>query len=183
MRECQWVAMDKSKYKSSISSLMYSKKVSEKTLLEAINKNLIYGFILCDIEPDLNKSSIWQKFLILNWLPIIRKDEIHKEDLSPFMQQQMGPSQKFPHETLIQSLWGKKILLHSDWVQFLLENGLQISKIHELYEYQPSNCFENFYDQLYKNRVEATREGQIQLLYSFFQRFFQAMKRKVMCRS
>ena len=42
MNECQWVKMDKSKYKSSISPLMYkSKGVTQETLLQCIKNTYV----------------------------------------------------------------------------------------------------------------------------------------------
>ena len=45
----------------------------------------------------------------------------------------------------------------------LLLNGFKITKIHQLIEYEPSRCFEEFYSKSYELRVQATMQNNTQL--------------------
>ena len=44
-------------------------------------------------------------------------------------------------------------------IKFYLENGFMLTKIYQLFEYQPSKSFQNVYEKVYKARVEATQTG------------------------
>ena len=156
MSECKWLKVDKTKYTSSISPFIYKRRLSKNHLLQAILDDTIYGFILCDIEPD-NNSSLSQKFIKLGWLPVIRRDEIMIDDLSSNMRCRVD-KRNFPYSTLIQAMHGEKVLFHTELVKFYLSNGFKITKIYEFYEYEGNHCFQKFYNQLYESRVKATIE-------------------------
>ena len=65
----------------------------------------------------------------------------------------------FPRKTIVQSMHGENVLLHTALIKFYLDNGFYLTKIHQLYEYQGSKCFEDVYSKVYNARVEATETG------------------------
>ena len=138
---------------SPISSLLYKTRVSEKTLLEEIISNKIYGFAIVNIAPGPQT----QKFVDLNWLPIIRHNEIRFEDLPEFLRKP-HLEKSFPRRTLVQTLHGTEILLHTHLIQWYVAQGFSITKIHRMFEYQRFGCYKDVHDRVYHARVKATEE-------------------------
>ena len=130
---------------------MRRKKIHETEIIDNIKS--ISGFLLCDIQPTNDA----EKFRRINWPPIFSRKEIQFSDLPSWMQDVSSKS-TFPRKTLVQTMEEKKILLHTKLVDFYMENGFIITKIHKFIEYQGSKCFEKFYNALYNLRVEATIE-------------------------
>jgi len=96
----------------------------------------VYGFAIVDIIP----TAAAQKFLDLNWLPIIRHDEIQYSDLPEWMHRPQI-EKTFPRKTLVQTMHAKEILLHTRVIQWYVENGFEIAKVNF--------HFINLYDNLY----------------------------------
>ena len=153
MRECEWNKVNKANLPSAISSLLHKSRVSEETLLKEILADNIYGFAVVDIQPGPRTK----KFLNLNWLPIIRHDEIQFSDLPLFMQRP-EIAKTFPRRTLVQTLHATEILLHTKLIQWYVEQGFTIKKIYRMFEYQRYGCYKDVHDRVYEARVKATEE-------------------------
>lgn len=153
MTECQWSRVNKNNLPvSSISSLLQQNAVNETQMLQHIIQDGVYGFALVDIIPiDSNK------FKHLNWLPVIKHDEIRFEDLPEFIKTD-DLKKTFPRKTLIQSDYAQKILLHTRLIQWYVKNGFKITKIHKVFEYQKFPCYKEVHDRVYEARVAATVE-------------------------
>jgi len=138
-------------FKPKISPMLLSRRISETEMLQHISKNELYGFAVVDIiaRPEA------EKFLAVNWPPILRKADIDYKDLPLWMQHNTS-DKTFPRKTIIQSMFGEKVLLHTELIKFYLENGFTVTKIHKLYEYEGRRCFKKVYDVVYNARVEAT---------------------------
>ncbi len=133
MKECEWkVKFDEIKitYKPSISPLLFFNEITHLEMITRIRNDELYGFAIVDIEatPDA------QKFLDVNWPPILMKDDIQFEDLPVWMQKSTN-KESFPRKTIIQSMHGQKILLHTALIRFYLDNGFNLTFIHHFYEY------------------------------------------------
>lgn len=139
---------------SAISSLLYKNKVSRDELLTEILADGVFGFAVVNIVPTAKVK----RFLRLNWLPIIRHDTIQHDDLPDFMKDQTAPA-GFPRSTVVQSIYGKEILLYTRLIQWYVRNGFKITRIHKMFEYQKYPCYKKVYDQVYQARVQATVEG------------------------
>ena len=156
MSGCKWESICKNleMENSQISKLLLKSKVLETDLIKYVNQNKLYGFILCDIAP----TAACQKFLDVNWPPIIFKDRVNYEDLPDWMQINSNITD-FPRKTVVQGMFRNNILLHTDLLAFYLKNGFKISKLHKFYEYEGAKCLKPVYDAVYKARVEATQTG------------------------
>jgi len=151
-RECDWQKRCKSPLpRSPISSLLYSTRVHTRELLQEILKDNVYGFAVVDIIPGPETK----KFIDLNWLPIIRHDEIQFSDIAEYMQRP-ELQKTFPRRTLVQTLHATEILLHTRLIQWYVENGFTITKIHRMFEYQKFKCYKDVHDSVYLTRVQAT---------------------------
>ncbi len=136
---------------SKISPNFYRKKISQQEIILGVKDDTLYGFLVVDLEPTQSA----QKFIDVNWPPLFARDSIDFGMLSERMQ--IGQSDRsFPRTTLVQKMEEKEILLHSKLLQFYLENGFVVKKLHKFVEYQPGRCFSKFYDKLYELRVRAT---------------------------
>ena len=131
---------------------------NEKTLLGAIQKEEIFGFISCDITTP--------KYMIENFTrcgfcfpPVVSKRTLTEEHLSPFMKQRYRQEGKSPSETVIQTYHGRGILLMTNYAKLLLDRGIKISNVTRVVQYQPGNALSPFVDTVKRMRIEATLEG------------------------
>ena len=82
MRECDWKEKRKYlKYETKISPLLLTHKISEKQMMKVLYKNILYGFWMVDIEP----LTAANKFLHLNWPPILKKMDVQADQLPKWM--------------------------------------------------------------------------------------------------
>lgn len=153
MRECDWTRMKLQNILPPpiISPFLRRKNIYQFEILENLPK--ITGFLLVDIEATDSAN----KFKDLNWPPLFSKKEINFDDIPKWMQA-ITHRASFPRKTMVQSMKQEKILLHTKLAEFYIEHGFKITKIHKFIEYEASKCFEDFYNVLYKLRVEATIE-------------------------
>lgn len=153
---CEWYAekceMDKTTYTPEISPLLFERTVKWQKLISLVQEGRLYGFMVVDLQKT--KSS--DKWLRLNWPPVMQKSEILYEDLNPWMRALYEP-RDFPKQTIVQRMHAKKLLLHTDLIRFYLENGFMVSKVHKVYEYQGAHCFRKVFQTVYEARVQATQ--------------------------
>jgi hypothetical protein len=150
MKECVWDKMKKNlDFKPKISPVLLIYKLSDKDLYKLILERKIYGFALVDIKSTNDAN----KFLELNWPPILRKMDVYAKDLPDWMNVN---EKSFPRTTIVQSMSGTNILLHTDLLSFYLENGFVVSKIHKFYEYEGRKSLLGVHNAIYEARVAAT---------------------------
>ena len=153
---CEWHAqkLELKNFKPEISPLLWRSTVETSEMLRLIMKGKVYGFVLA----DLTKTPEAEKWMELNWPPLLQKDNILYEDLPSWMQNLYNPSD-FPKVSIVQKMHAKNILLHTELLNFYLENGFAVVKIHKVFEYQAAHCFKKVFDTVYTARVSATQEG------------------------
>ena len=151
---CEWHAIkcELKDFEPSISPLLFERTVATSTLLNLVQQGKLYGFMVVDID----KTNMADKWRSLNWPPIMQKSKIFFTDLPSWMQE-MYDRNEFPQETIVQKMHAKELLLHTSLLQFYLNNGFYVKKLHKFYEYQGANCFKKVFDTVYKARVEATQ--------------------------
>ena len=155
MRECDWNKLRRTvDFTPKISPILLRRIIPEKEFHNLLTKNKLYGFALVDICAT-EKADF---FKTINWPPIFKKVEVQHSDLPIWMQKNAFKS-TFPRKTIIQSMSAENILLHTELIRFYIEHGFCINKIHKLFEYQPSKCFEDVYHSVYNARVEATESN------------------------
>jgi hypothetical protein len=153
MKECEWKERRKTlNYLSKISPLLFKHKLGENQMMKVLEKNILYGFWMVDIEP-LPEAN---KFLHLNWPPILKKMDVHADQLPDWMHVN---KKSFPRQTVVQTMRATEILLHSELLNFYLTNGFQVTKIHKFYEYEGRKCLLPVHDAIYNARVAATIEN------------------------
>ena len=135
-----------------ISPLLFCKPTANE-IIEHVKAGTVTGFLVVDIEP----TPAAQKYERINWPPIFMRDEIQFENLPEWLQNGTN-STSFPRKTLIQTMHAEKVLLHTALLKFYLANGFVVKQLYKFVEFQPSKCFKEFHDKLYRLRVEATIE-------------------------
>ena len=158
MWDCQWRKQRRSLkgLKTQIGRILEID--NEETLLEAIQKDEVYGFISCDIKTPLH---LIERFNQCGFVfpPVISKQTLTEEHLSPFMKQRYRQEGKSPSETVIQTYHGQGILLMTNYAKLLLDRGIKISNVTKVVQYQPGNALSPFVDTVKRMRIEATLEG------------------------
>ena len=155
MQECVWLRQKtKIKWTPQISPILMLRKISESHMIDLFEKNSLYGFAIIDIKATYKA----QKFLDVNWPPLIFKADIEFSDLPNWMQKNCN-SKDFPRQTIVQGMNCKEFLIHTECLFFYLKNGFKITKIHKFFEYEGQKCFEKVHDAVYQARVEATEKG------------------------
>ena len=149
---CEWAQVKKWQMpKPTISPFIFHKSIRSKDIIKAINDGCITGFVHCDIHP----TAAAKKYEDISWPPIFRKEKIPYDLLPEWMKVNTSES-TFPRETLVQTMVADQILIHTALAAFYIRNGFEINNITRFIEYEGSTCFSDFFDRLYKLRVEAT---------------------------
>ena len=78
------------------------------------------------------------------------------EQVQNFVQQN-GLSKK-PRRGLVGSMFGNKILLTTPLLRWSINHGLKVTKVYEVIEYAPKNCFSGFADDVSNVRREGDRD-------------------------
>ena len=111
MTGCQWeeICVRKDLGVSKLSAILFKYQISETEMIQLFNTHRLYGFVLCDIEA----SSKSEKFMKVNWPPLIFKDEVNFNDL-PLWMQENAIEKNFPRTTIVQGMFRKNLLLHTE---------------------------------------------------------------------
>ena len=124
--------------------------LSEQDMLKAIQKDKIFGFVICDVStPDHLKP----KF---NEFPLVFKHaQITLDNCGEFMSTIAAADGllKKPKELLISTHSAQQILLATPLIKFYLEQGLSINNISKIYQYRPVRCFSAFVATCQERRI------------------------------
>ena len=135
--------------------LSYHYSTDEK-LLSGIKSGELYGFIKCDVESP---KEFIDKYLHLNFPPVIRRQTIEKSHMSGYMFERfVSTERKTGIYSLIQSFHGKSLILFSPLAKFYMEIGLRLSNVQYFIQYQPYRCLEDFTKKVTSMRIAADYE-------------------------
>ena len=159
MRGCDWkkqVTKLRSKPSPSFPKV-YENFSTEKKILDGIEKDELFGFIVADVTtpPD-----VLEKILPLNFPPVIHRAEIDETMVSEYMKGRCdAKDRKLPQETLVQTYHGKQLMIYTPTVQFYMELGLEISNVTKFIQYLPTKPLNNFVKKITKGRIDAVESG------------------------
>ena len=150
---CEWheEKFEIKNFKPEISPLLWKMAVNTGEILKLIQTEQVYGFCVVDIAAGPGA----QKWLKINWPPLMQKDEVLYSDLPTWMQE-LFEENDFPKATIVQKMHAKKLLLHTALVKFYMQHGFYVNKLHKFYEYQGARCFAKVFKTVYEARVQAT---------------------------
>ena len=127
-------------------------KLSEKEIVEDVLSGKIFGMVECDIyTPDDLKPAFAE------FQPIIKHAYITRDDIGDTMRKfaEKNDLLKRPTKTLLASYYGNKLLLATPLLQWYLKHGLKVTKVHQVIQYKPMQCFTKFGEEV----MNARREG------------------------
>lgn len=147
MKECDWLELRKRHEIHSFLNqhvrkpLWWKRKMTQKQVLEAVKSGKIFGLVECDISTPENLKHKFRD------LPAIFKNtNISREDIGDFMRdyaEQHG-IMKEPRRSLISSYFGEKILLATPLLQWYLNQGLEVTHIYQVVQYDAKDAFKAF---------------------------------------
>ncbi|CAG5083743.1 Oidioi.mRNA.OKI2018_I69.PAR.g10449.t1.cds [Oikopleura dioica] len=111
MRECEWVHRRNKYYVDRVSKYwghIFKLKESEKSILEGIKNDEIYGFIEADVSCP---KEVFDQISYINFPPVIQRMKITDEHLSSYMKAQFEKTgSKCDQETVVQTYNATKSL-------------------------------------------------------------------------
>ncbi|XP_071805255.1 uncharacterized protein [Asterias amurensis] len=158
--ECEWEEekADSKELMSFLESrrlpLQRKESMTTREIIKAIRSGNIFGFVECDINvPDSKKEKFSEMTPIFKNIDIACEKSVIGDDMYGFAKSNQLLTK--PRRTLIGSMCGKKILLTTPLLKWYLQNGLEVTKIYQVFQYRPSSCFEMFG----KEVSDARRDG------------------------
>ena len=161
MRECQWNSLCASNLEINqfCEDLQYrtmseNKPLTEAEILVSMQKDEWFGLIECDISVP---EHLYDKFSEMS--PVFKNISIGRENLTGHMREFVMENDclKQPQRMLIGSMFGERVLLMTPLAKFYLKHGMKITRVYQIVQYKPENCFEAFG----KSVSQARREGDI----------------------
>ena len=135
MRGCIWSEIKPENQKSPLSPFYYSPQITTQMILNAVTDGSFFGLLEVDI---ICPESLRKELRSVNFPPIFDKIAVTKEMLSDQMLSRCQ-QKKFPLKPQLTLVYDAKYyLLTSDFLQFYLQLGLKVEKIHYCVEYQRS---------------------------------------------
>ena len=121
--------------------LDYQQTMTEDQVLEAVKEGTLFGMVECDIEVPEDLKPHFAEMT-----PIFKNTKIGLQDIGESMNEYAEANQllRQPRRSLISSYQGKKILLETPLLIWYLAHGLVITKIYQVIQYWPRNCFKSF---------------------------------------
>ena len=133
-------------------SLDYKAQMTETDIIAAVKAETLFGMVECDISvPDHLKEYFSEM------TPIFKNIHVSLDDIGEPMKQYANTNglMKQPRRTLVGSYQGNKILLATPLLRWYLNHGLTITKIYQVIQYWPNDCFKQFGEEV----SQARRNG------------------------
>jgi len=148
MYECEWQEMKaKDKTLQRFISTNFRRRLDKKStmseaeILAAVTSGELFGMVEVDIEvpPELKDH-------FAEMPPIFKNVDIRREDIGEHMREfaEANNLMSQPRRSLIGSYFRKKILLATPLLQWYLSHGLKVTKVYQVIQYWPDNCFLKF---------------------------------------
>ena len=132
--------------------LDYKCTMTEEQVIAAVKEGSLFEMVECDIQgPDPLKP------YFAEMTPIFKNIKISQEDIGEPMRQYAEANKLLtqPRQSLIGSYFGQKILLATPLPQWYLGHGLIVTKIYQVIQYWPRDCFKAFGESV----SQARRDG------------------------
>ena len=130
---------------------------TEASLLAAINREEVYGFVLADVTTPDHVRENFGSFL---FPPIVRRMDIDGSNMSEYMKnvcRQEDEEMKF--NTLAQTYNCKQELLITPLVKLYMDRGMIISNVTKFIQYTAGRGLRPFVQKVVEMRTEAKKSG------------------------
>ena len=172
MRECDWKKLkeeDESIMKCVRENMLYNyqgpgwnKYLTEQQILRLVKTGDLFGLMKIDISvEDESLKKRCQEFP-----PFFKHAEIGRDDIGPHMREfaEETGALKNPQKALISSLKANEWWCATPLLQFYLQLGCTVSKIHEVVQWTPVKCFGKFVDDISNARREADKNPDMKII-------------------
>ena len=182
--ECQWMKLRKSVDVVKLKPLWAVKRprgrsaMSETSIIEGVLDGSVFGIIQVDIHtPDHLKD----KFTEMT--PIFKNSLVCLDDVGDHMRRYLEASGKLkqPQRQLIGSFYGNGILLGTPLLQWYLQKGLVVSKVHLVVQYTPEKTFEPFVQQVTAARRKGDENVDCKILSDLYKLLGNSSYGKTIC--
>ena len=131
-----------------------SEPINDKDIVRAIKDDTLFGLVQCDVEVP---SHLRPRFSEMP--PVFKNTFVSKDDIGDFMKNYADKHQLLsqPRRSLIGSMFGKQLVFATPLLKWYLAQGLTVSNVTLVVEYDPSACFRDFGDRV----SNARREGEL----------------------
>ena len=134
MRECQWTEMKKRITFPETEMPRIFINDSQESLLAAIQREEVFGFILADVRTPADVRDRFGSFL---FPPIIKRCNINAGHLSSYMKKVIEEEGKpLDYNTLVQVYNCKQELLMTPIVKLYLDRGMIVENVTKFFQYQ-----------------------------------------------
>ena len=119
--------------------------MTEETILRAVMEDRIVGALEVDLEVS---DHLKGKFAEMP--PFFKNTLVSRDDIGEHMKtyaEEQGIMNK-ERKRLIGSMYGEKIMVISPLLNWYVQHGLKVTKIHQVVEYTPATCFRKFMDSI-----------------------------------
>lgn len=129
--------------------------LTEKQILEGVQNGSIFGVIECDLHVPDNLRDRFKDFQ-----PIIKSANVTIDDIGDHMKSYCKDKglMKTPRKTLLGSYFATNHLIATDLLQWYLNEGIVVTKVHLIAQYHRSKCFERFGNQVMHARRSADND-------------------------
>lgn len=149
--ECEWKDLKKTvefknKYSYPGESNVYMR---ESQILAMVMDGSMFGVVEVDIEVPEELKDYFAEMT-----PVFKNTTISLSDIGVYMTDHLAQSkQNFrDRRCLIGSMFGTKILVITPLLIWYVEHGLKVTKIYQVIQFDPKECFKRFGDQVSDDR-------------------------------
>ena len=137
-----------------LSTYGLNNSMTEADVLQRVRNGTLFGFVECDISVP---EHLTEKFSEMP--PIFKNTNLDRTHLSDHMREfaEKEGYLKRPQRYLIGSLYGEKILLLTELLRWYLDQGLEVSRIYQVIEFERAAILKPFGESV----TEARRAGDI----------------------
>ncbi len=169
MWECEW--REKCKNDPDVKAFLHSHfpPITEQTpdcmteaeVLAAIQSDEFFGLVEVDIMVPTHLREHFAEMP-----PLFKNTTISRSHIGDVMQQfaEEHNIMSQPRRSLIGSFFGKNMLMITPLLKWYIAHGLEISKVHEVIQYTPLSCFEEFASRVSAARRDGDRDPDCSLV-------------------
>ncbi len=139
--------------------------LTQEKIIEMIQNGTIFGFVEVDMHcPDSLKS----KFA--DFQPFYKNASVSIDDIGDHMREfaKSNGLMKQPIKCLLLSYFTQKSMLLTPLVQWYLQQGMVIDRVHTLYSFKSDVCFTKFVNQVVTARRNGDKNPNQKIISEFF---------------
>lgn len=121
----------------------------EPQIMAMIKDGTLFGAVEVDIEVPEGLRKHFEEMT-----PIFKNTTVSVDDIGEYMKSHLKETKANFKETryLIGSMYGEKILLTTPLIRWYLDHGLKVTKVYQVIQFDPKECFKTFGDQVSDDR-------------------------------